>query len=203
MMRILAQRISIILTLYIVAVGITGFKSGLDTIIPDFSLRNVDGTIFSTKNLVNARGFIVVFTCNHCPFAKLYSKRMNDLNAKYGALNIPLVAINSMDTLIYEEESFSKMKRKSESDSFNFPYLQDAFQTVGKYFEANHTPTAYVIWKENDLWKIKYKGAIDDNGDNPIIAKPYIANAVDELLKGQRVTISETQSFGCKIFYRK
>ncbi len=202
-MKKVFRKISTNVMLLAIAILVSSFKSDIGLIIPDFSLPNVDGQMISTTDYKSAKGFIVIFTCNHCPFAKLYSKRMNDLNKKYSALNIPLVAINSMDTLIYAEESFSKMKLKAESDSFNFPYLQDAFQTAGKNFGAEHTPTAYVIWKENNQWKIKYKGSIDDNGENPQIAKPFVANAVDELLNGQPVTNSETESFGCAIFYRK
>lgn len=125
------------------------------------------------------------------------------MSAKYSALNVPLIAINSMDTLIYKEESFAKMKLKAKGDKFNFPYLQDAMQVVGKNFEADHTPSAFVIWKENNQWKIKYKGCIDDNGENPQLAKSFISNAVDDLLRGKSVTNPETESFGCKIFYRK
>lgn len=197
------QNISAIVVLLAIEITATSFKSDIGLVIPDFNLRNVDGKMTSTSDYKNAKRFIVIFTCNHCPFAKLYSKRMNDLNKKYSALNIPLIAINSMDTLIYAEESFSKMKLKAKSESFNFPYLQDALQASGKNFGAEHTPTAYVIWKENNQWKIKYKGSINDNGENPLIAKPFVANAVDELLNGQPVTNSEPQSFGCAIFYRK
>ena len=171
--------------------------------IKDFSLKNTDGKMVSLSDFKNAKGFMVVFTCNHCPFAKLYSKRFNDLNIKYKALGVPFLAINSMDTLVYEEESFELMKQKASNDNFNFPYLYDCMQTVGKNFKAEHTPHAFVIWKENNKWIIKYSGAIDDNGEHPELAKPFIANAVDDLLNNKPVTMPETQSFGCAIFYRK
>ena len=76
-------------------------------------------------------------------------------------------------------------------------------KAVGKLFDAQHTPMAFVIWKENNEWIIKYKGAVDDNGAHPKLANSYISNAVDELLNGQPVTNAETESFGCAIFYRK
>ncbi len=172
-------------------------------VIPDFSLRNVDQLIFSTNNNPNVKGYMVVFTCNHCPFAKLYTKRLNELNKKYNVLNVPLIAINSMDSLIYADESFANMQSKAKTDSFQFPYLHDTEQQVAKYFNAKHTPTAYVIWKEENKWIIKYSGAIDDNGENPNIAKPVLANAVDDLLSGTKVKEPKTESFGCAIFYRK
>jgi peroxiredoxin len=181
----------------------SSFKSFIGSTVTDFTLLNVDGKMFATSDFKNAKGFIVIFTCNHCPFAKLYSKRLNDLSKKYARLNVPLIAINSMDSLIYAEETFSEMKTKAKTDHFQFPYLQDTKQQVGKLFKAEHTPTAFIIWKENQLWKIKYKGAIDDNGENPGLAKPFVANAVDELIQGKPVSLPQTQSFGCSIFYRK
>ena len=170
--------------------------------VNDFSLRNIDNKNISLGSFKAARGFIVVFTCNHCPFAKLYSKRFNSLNAKYQSKGVPLLAINSMDAVTYDEESFALMQQKAKSEKFNFPYLQDSLQIVGKSFGAEHTPHAFVIWKENNAWVIKYSGAIDDNGEHPELATPYIANAVKELLKNKPVSNAETPSFGCRIFYK-
>lgn len=178
------------------------FKPNTPIVISDFSLKNVDGKMVSIADYKDAKGFIIIFTCNHCPFAKLYSKRLNDLNSKYSKLNVPLLAVNSMDELVYKEESFEMMQQKAKGDKFNFPYLQDAAQTVGKQFGAEHTPTAYVIWKENNKWLVRYTGSIDDNGENPEKANPYVANAVDNLLNGKQVSMPVTESFGCRIFYR-
>ena len=94
--------------------------------INDFDLKNIDNSRVSLSNYKDAKGFIIVFTCNHCPFAKLYPKRLNDLNIKYKALGVPLLAINSMDTIVYEEESFELMQKKAEKEKLNFPYLFDA-----------------------------------------------------------------------------
>ncbi len=171
--------------------------------VNDFSLKNIDNKEVSLSGFKDAKGFIVVFTCNHCPFAKLYSERFNALNAKYNTLGVPLLAINSMDEAIYDEESFILMQEKASSAKFNFPYLQDALQTVGKSFNAEHTPHAFIIWKENNNWIIKYSGAIDDNGEQPELATPYIANAIEELLQNKPVSQAETPSFGCRIFYKK
>ncbi len=192
----------------LVLLSVVAFKPSKPTtlvgnVVHDFALKNVDSKMVSLHDFADAKGFIVVFTCNHCPFAKLYSKRFNDLNSKYIAKGVPFLAINSMDTLVYEEESFELMKNKAQHDNFNFPYLYDCMQTVGKDFKAEHTPHAFVIWKENNQWVIKYSGAIDDNGEHPEKANPYIANAVDDLLHGKPVKMPETQSFGCAIFYRK
>lgn len=170
--------------------------------IPNFSLRNTDSTMISFSSYPSAKGFIVVFTCNHCPFAKLYPERLNNLNAKYSALNVPLIAINSMDTAVYEDESFLLMQDKSRAEKFNFPYLYDANQTVGKAFKADHTPHAFIVWKENDKWLVKYSGAIDDNGEHPELATSFIEPALASLLKNETIKNPETASFGCRIYYR-
>ena len=177
--------------------------STLEKSINDFSLRNTDNKIISLSDYKDAKGFMIVFTCNHCPFAKLYPERFNALNLKYQSLGVPLIAINSMDSLLYDDESFELMQQKAKSEKFNFSYLHDADQKVGKDFNAKHTPHAFVIWKMNGSWVIKYSGAIDDNGEHPELATPYISNAVDELLQNKTVTKPETESFGCAIFYRK
>jgi len=177
----------------------------IDTIrkVEDFKLKNVDGRWVSLRNFPKAKGFILIFTCNHCPFAKLYPPRFNQLNAKYKALGVPLVAISSTDTNTYEEDGYHEMIKKAKSENFNFPYLFDGLQAVAKSFKAQKTPHAFVIWKENGIWMVKYEGAIDDNGAEPgKVENPFVAQAVDELLKGKKVSIPSTKSIGCQIYFR-
>ena len=187
--------------------ALVGFKSETAVVgsaVADFRLRGVNNKSVSLADYKNAKGFIVVFTCNHCPFAKLYTARLNALNSKYKALRVPLLAINSTDTVVYAEESFEQMRRRAQTEQFNFPYLHDARQVVGRNFKAEHTPQTYVIWKEDQQWKIKYSGAIDDNGAEPgQVKNPYVARAVDELLQRKPVSRFQTDSFGCAIFFRK
>jgi peroxiredoxin len=170
----------------------------------DFSLKNVDGKMVSLQDNVNIKGYIIVFTCNHCPFAKLYPKRLNQLNKKYASLGVPLIAISSTDTIMYEEDCYDKMVAKAKSGKYNFPYLYDSVQSVARNYNAERTPQAFVIWKENDNWVVKYNGAIDDNGAEPkLVTENYVANAVDELLEGNQVKQPFTRSIGCKINFRK
>jgi peroxiredoxin len=171
--------------------------------IKNFSLKNTDGKYISLTDYKEAKGFIIVFTCNHCPFAKLYPPRFNELNSKYKPLGIPLIAISSTDTIMYEEDNYAKMVQKALIEKFNFPYLFDGEQFVAKNFKAQKTPHAFVIWKENEKWVIKYSGAIDDNGAEPKKVKNhFVGNAVDALLNDKPVEISETKSIGCQIYFR-
>jgi peroxiredoxin len=171
--------------------------------VADFRLKNTDGRMISLKDFPDAKGFIIVFTCNHCPFAKLYYSRLNDLNTKYQALGVPLLAISSTDTINYDEDTYPEMVKKAAEQHFNFPYLYDASQGVAKSFSAQKTPHAYIIWKENGKWIVKYNGAIDDNGAHPELVKnSYVANAVDALLGGNTIAVNETKSIGCQINFR-
>ncbi len=171
--------------------------------IQPFTLKNIDHSLISINGIKQAKGFMVIFTCNHCPFAKLYSKRLNELNKKYKKKGVPLLAINSMDSFLYKEESFELMQQIAKKEKYNFPYLQDATQKVGKNFEAQHTPKAYVIWKEINNWVIEYEGVIDNDGEHPEKAHSYLSEAVEQLLNNKKVSVPKTESFGCRIFYRK
>jgi peroxiredoxin len=171
--------------------------------VNNFKLKNVDGRYVSLTDYPDVRGFIIVFTCNHCPFAKLYPGRLNELNTKYKAKGVPLIAISSTDTVIYDDDGYPKMVTKARKEQFNFPYLYDNMQEVARNFGAQKTPHAFVIWKENGKWVVKYNGGIDDNGAEPkkVIHK-YVAEAVDALLGGRDVAVKETKSIGCKINLR-
>lgn len=180
-------------------------NKGPDTgrVIKDFSLLNFDGKYVSLNDLGNAKGAIIIFTCNHCPFAKLYPARLNALNEKYKPLGFPLLAINPMDSVLYESEEYPQIRKKALADKINFPYLQDASQSVAKQFNANHTPQAYVIVREPAGWVVRYCGAIDDNGEHAEKATPFVANAVNDLLSNRAVSKPVTKSLGCKIMYRR
>lgn len=172
--------------------------------ITNFSLKNVDGKLVSLSDYPHAKGFIIIFTCNHCPFAKLYPERLNILNDRYKKLDVPLLAISSMDTINYEDDTYLLMIQKAKKEKFKFPYLYDADQSIAKLFGAQKTPHAFVIWKKAGHFEIKYSGAIDDNGMHPKQVKnEYIRLAVDDLLQGKPVTIPETISIGCQIYFRK
>jgi peroxiredoxin len=191
-----------IVSVYLFIVSAFALKQK-ETIL-DFSLKNTDGKMISLANYKEAKGFIIVFTCNHCPFAKLYPPRLNALNSKYDSLGVPLIAISSTDTMMYEEDTYPKMIAKATDEQFNFPYLFDEMQSVAKNFKAQKTPHAFIIWKENEKWVIKYNGAIDDNGMEPEkVTEHYVANAVDALLANKKITIPETKSIGCQIAFRK
>ncbi|MEI8280419.1 MAG: thioredoxin family protein [Bacteroidota bacterium] len=196
-----------IVYLWLLAIGLTisfGFITISNRVVNDFRLMNIDGKTISMNDFPDAKGFIIVFTCNHCPFAKLYPPRLNELNRKYKNLGVPLIAISSTDTVVYEGDTYPLMVAKARDEHFNFPYLYDDQQTVARDFAAQKTPHAFVVWKESGKYVVRYNGAIDHNGAEPSKVKHhYLADAVDDLLAGRQVAIKETKSIGCQINLRK
>jgi peroxiredoxin len=171
--------------------------------IQPFILPESHGKNISLDDYPQAKGFIIVFTCNHCPFAGLYTSRLNTLYQEYQPEHIPLIAINPMDTLVYQEENLDGMRNHADSAGYIFPYLQDAGQDIAKKFGATHTPQAFILWKEKNALIVRYSGALDDNGKYPDKAFSYIRMALDELLQGRAVSRPSVPSFGCRIYYRK
>lgn len=172
--------------------------------ISNFKLKSATTNKWvSLSDYKDAKGFIIIFTSNKCPMAKFYSQRLNQMYGKYKKIGVPLIAINSMDTLAYAEESYHRMQLKVKKENLNFPYLQDKMQNVAKDFNAINTPQAFVVWKVKGKYIIKYEGAIDDNaGDLEKVKNHYLTDAIDELLQGNEVKIVKSESFGCRIFYR-
>ena len=172
--------------------------------ISNFKLKSATTNKWvSLSDYKDAKGFIIIFTSNKCPMAKFYSQRLNQMYDKYIKVGVPLIAINSMDTLAYSDASFRRMQLKVNKETLNFPYLHDKIQNVAKEFKAINTPQAFVIWKVKGKYIIKYEGAIDDNaGEIEKIKNHYLTDAVDQLIQGNEVKVPRSESFGCKIFYR-
>lgn len=168
-----------------------------------FEMHSVNKGKLTFDSFPNAKGLAVVFFCNHCPMAKLYDDRVQELERNFSAQGVHVLAVNPMDSLVYEEESWKEMVKRASKKNFVVPYVQDGSQDIARQFNAQHTPQAFVIWKEGNRWFVKYEGSFDDNGEHPNSATPFLANAIRDLLEGKPVTTPQTESFGCRIFYRK
>jgi peroxiredoxin len=178
---------------------LTGYKVG--DVAADFSLKNVDNSMVSLANIKDAKGFIVVFTCNHCPYAIAYEDRLIALQKQFKPLGYLVVAINPNDPAVVAEDSFEEMQKRAKDKKFNFAYLFDEGQKVYPVFGATRTPHCYVLEKnaENQLI-VKYIGAIDDNHENPAEVKAtYLADAVNALIAGKQPTPDFTKAIGCSI----
>ncbi|TAF35261.1 MAG: thioredoxin family protein [Cytophagales bacterium] len=170
----------------------------------DFSLKNVDGKKISMSQYPEAKGFIVVFTCNHCPFSKLYEQRIIDLDNTYKPKGFPVIAISSNDPAIEPDDSFEKMVELANAKKYPFPYLYDSTQEVAKNFGAAKTPHVYVLAKKNKDLIVSYIGAIDDNPKkDKAETHAYVADAVQALLENKKVALTETKAVGCSIKWKE
>ncbi|KAA2221457.1 thioredoxin family protein [Chryseobacterium sediminis] len=170
----------------------------------DFKLKNIDGKMVSLSDFKSAKGFIVVFTCNHCPYAKKYEDRIIELDKKYKAQGYPVIAINPNDPNVQPEDGYQQMIERAKQKGFTFPYLVDEGQKIYPQYGATKTPHVFVLKKENGKNIVKYIGAIDNNYDNPNdVSEYYAQDAVNALIKGEPVKMTKTVAIGCTIKVKK
>lgn len=180
----------------------SGYKVG--DIARDFSLKNVDGRMVSMADYADAKGFIVTFTCNHCPYSQAYEQRIIDLHNKFSSQGYPVLAINPNDAQRQPEDSFDNMVKRAREKGYPFAYLIDETQEVASTFGATRTPHVYLLQKTAKGLEVSYIGAIDDNVENPSAAKNrYVEDAIGSLSKGLKPTIGSTKAIGCTIKWKK
>jgi peroxiredoxin len=175
-----------------------GYKIG-DT-ATDFKLKNVTNNMVSLADYTNAKGFIVIFTCNHCPYSIAYEDRIIALDKKYKSKGYPVIAINPNNPEVSKGDDFVSMQKRAKDKGFTFPYLFDEGQKIYPQYGATRTPHVFILTKENKALKVAYIGAIDNNYSDAAAADvKYVENAVDELLAGKKVTLTTTKAIGCSI----
>ena len=163
----------------------------------DFSLKNVDGKMVSLEDYADAKGYVVVFTCNHCPYAVMYEDRLIELHNKYAPKGYPVVAINPNDPAAQPKDSYELMKVRAEEKGFPFAYLFDDGQKVYPKYGATKTPHVFLLDADR---VVKYIGAIDDSPkDETDVEVQYLADAIDALDAGQEIENKETKAIGCSI----
>ncbi|RXP58644.1 thioredoxin family protein [Lutibacter sp. HS1-25] len=197
-------KVSFVLIVFILVSAFTikntldGYKIG--DIATDFKLKNVDNKMVSLSDYKSAKGFIVIFTCNHCPFSIAYQDRIIALDKKYKAKGYPVIAINPNNPAISKGDDFEAMQQRAKEKGFTFPYLFDEGQQIYPQYGATRTPEVYLLNKENGKLIVAYMGAIDNNSqDEAAVTEKYVENAVDALLAGKKPTINTTKAIGCSI----
>lgn len=187
----------------------TGVDSTLDRFVlgytigdraEDFSLKNVDGKMVSLSDFKEARGFILVFTCNSCPVSVANEDRIIALDRKYKSRGYPVIAINPNNPETSPGDSYEKMKVRAREKGFTFPYLLDEGQKIYPKYGASRTPHAFVLQKEDEDFIVRYIGSIDNSARSPgAVTTRYVENAVDALLEGQSIEVASTKAIGCGI----
>lgn len=176
-------------------------------VAPDFSLKGVDGKIYSLKSFASAKILMIVFTCNHCPTAQAYETRLKKITSDYKAKGVQVVAISPndaksvrLDEMGYTDlgDSYSDMQSRAKITGFNFPYLYDGdTEITSKKYGPIATPHVFIFDEKRIL---RYTGRIDDVEKPTGIPKNLdTRNALDNLLAGQKVMVEKTKVFGCSV----
>jgi peroxiredoxin len=163
------------------------------------NLPSIDGKTYSLGDF-KQDVLVLCVTCNHCPVAAAYEERMINFTKKYATGNDAKVAFVAVCVSDQEEDKLDKMKKRAQQSSFNFQYLYDESQNLGKKLNAHVTPEFYVFNKER---KLVYWGAMDDDMEVGKVKEHYLVPAVDAVLAGKPVSKAQTKAFGCVVSYKK
>jgi peroxiredoxin len=201
MKRAMKVSCGIALVWLLAAAGEGGYQVG-DT-ARDFKLKNTDGRMVSMADYPQAKGFIVIFDCNTCPYSKAYNERIIALNDKYAPLGMPVIAINPNDPDMSPGDSYENMVKQAKKKNYKFPYLVDETQDITRTYGATNTPHTFVLRKDGAELKVAYIGAIDNNTRSGAEAdKKYVEMAVDAVLAGAPISTTRTKAIGCAIKFR-
>ncbi len=168
-------------------------------VAPEFDLLGVDGKNYMLRYFLNREIVVVVFTCNHCPYAQAYENRLIAL-AKEFSRKAAFIAISSNDASKYPQDSFELMKLQAAEKSFPYPYIYDETQDVARAYGALVTPHVFVF---DSAGKLAYQGGVDDNWENPNgVQNAYLRDALAELSTGRAVTRKTAPVVGCSIKWK-
>jgi thiol-disulfide isomerase/thioredoxin len=175
---------------------------------PDWSgIPGVDGKKHSLADYKKAKLMVLVFMCNHCPVAQAYEERLIALQKKYKSEGVQVIAaaVNDLD-----EDRLEPMKERAagkglgswrtNKEPFNFPYIYDETQKIGRDYAATVTPHVFVLDAKR---KIAYMGAVDDNQNLKRVKEHFLSDALDALLAGKQPPKTKTEQFGCTIKWKE
>lgn len=168
--------------------------------VEDFRLLNVDGSYVSMADYPDTEGFIIIFSCNHCPYVVAYEDRMIELHNEFAPQGYPVIAINPNDTIAQPQDSYSLMKVRADEKDFPFPYVIDADQSVYPRFGATRTPHVFLLKRDGEDLRVAYIGAIDDNHrDATQVEEKFLANAIHAVKNDRTPDPTVTRAIGCSI----
>lgn len=174
-------------------------KLGDKAPMTDVKMKSVGGKDVSIADVAGKNGTLVVFSCNHCPFAKAWESRMIEIGNACPKQGVGAITINSNDPAAFKEDSFEVMQQHAKEKDYQFPYVVDATSDVARAFGATRTPEVFLFDKDG---KLVYHGAIDDDQDAKKVTKNFLRDALDALASGKAIPVSETKFIGCNIKYR-
>jgi peroxiredoxin len=174
----------------------TGLSIG-DT-APSFELPDTEGNRHTLAD-GTAKATVVVFTCNHCPYALAWHERIASVARDYADRGVRFLAINSNDAARYPADSYEAMQQRVQNEDWPLPYLHDASQDVARGFGAKTTPDVFVLDSEG---RLRYRGAPDADYSDPSQDAAWLREALDDLLAGREPSRPETDPVGCSVKWK-
>lgn len=164
---------------------------------PTFALPDTEGALHHPGGMPAT---VVVFTCNHCPYALAWHERIIEVARAYEPRGVRMLAINSNDAERYPRDSLQAMRERVQAEDFDgVPYLHDEAQDVARAYDAKTTPDVFVLDSRGVL---RYRGAPDGDHDDPSQDAVWLRDALDAILDGREPQRAETQPVGCSIKWR-
>jgi thiol-disulfide isomerase/thioredoxin len=196
MTRTTAPAIATALLGAVLAAGAAADELAIGAKGPAFNLKGTDGRMYSLDGVKGEKGTAVIFTCNECPYAKGYEDRLIELAQAYQPQGIAFVAINPNDPKVSPGDGFDFMVKRAQEKGFPYPYVFDDTQGVAAAYGAKVTPHIFLL---NASGTLVYRGRIDDNLKEEEVKKRDFQSALDALLAGGPVKVTETKAFGCGV----
>ena len=166
-----------------------------------FTLQGTDGEKYTNFDFSDKYAFLIIVTCNHCPYARAYWNRFQELAKKYEEDNLAMVAINPNDASKYPADDFDTMVKLAKQLKLTYPYLHDERQTVAKKLGAQRTPEAFLF---NSKRELVYKGAIDDNWEHEqLVTRVHLEDAIEYCLDGLEIDYPEVPAVGCSVKWKE
>jgi thiol-disulfide isomerase/thioredoxin len=163
-------------------------------------MKNVDGKMLSIADVTGKAGTLVIFTCNHCPFAKAWEERIVELGNAYAPRGIGVLLVNANDPAMHPDDGYEEMQARAQSRGMKVPYVVDETSAVARAFGASVTPEAFLF---DNAGKLAYHGTIDDNRNEPDkVTARYLKDALDAVVAGKKPAVAETKGLGCGINFR-
>ena len=174
----------------------------LGTLAPDFNLPDTEGKMVSLNDFKEAKAFLVIFMCNHCPFVKHILSQMINLIKDFQTKEVAVVGINSNDVVNYPDDSPKMMAELVKKAGFTFHYLYDESQEVAKAYRAACTPDFFLFDSDKSL---VYRGQMDDSrpGNGIPVTGADLTAAIKAVIEGKAVSEEQKPSMGCNIKWKK
>ena len=170
-------------------------STAIGTEAPTFTLPDTEGSEHSPGD---APATLVVFTCNHCPYALAWHDRIAAIARDYD--DVKVLAINPNDAERYPRDSFDAMRERVRGDGgWPMPYLRDESQVVARAYGAKTTPDCFVIDAQG---RIAYRGAPDADYQDPSLNAAWLREALDAVLAGSEPERAQTDPVGCSIKWK-